>query len=163
MKKTDHDNSKLVPVTQEMIDKLLELKKKTGVGYHALYKYGKSHTNHNVFVETTEILLNIWANGKSKTVNIDHYNSIIDTYENIPQRHKGGWKLNDIPVTDELRLQLKTFVDKPKNLSIKKILQYSDSPDKLSPTDISNIINGRTMNIRQDHLDFLNQLITAKN
>jgi len=159
MRKSNQETSKHVHVTQGMINQLLELKKKTGVGYHVLYKYGKDNTEHKVFTETTDTLPNMWVIGRVKKVNIEYFNSIIETYKNIPECRKSGCKLNNIEVTNELRSALKCFVDKPRNLSLKKIIQYTNSPDKMTPTTISNIVNGKTSRISQEHFDYLENLV----
>lgn len=163
MRKPDQDSSKYVPVTQEMIDRLLELKNKTRTGFHTLYKYGKLNTNHDVFRETTNTLPNMWVIGQSKTVSIEHYNAIVTTYENLPESNWGNCGFEKTPVTEDFRKKLDGFISKPRGLSIKKVLLYTNAPDRLTPALISNIANGKTLSINIEYAEYLNQLMADQN
>lgn len=160
MMKLNLDKSKYVPITQEMIDQIIELKTQTRTGFHALYKYGKRFTKHEVFKETTNTLPNMWVIGKSKSVNIEHYNAIIETYENIPESHRGNCGSKKVPVAESFRIKLEQFINRPRSLSIAKLLLYTNAPDRLSPALISNIINEKTLSINIEYAEYLNHLIS---
>ena len=114
-----------IPVTKAMIDRLVTLNKKTCCSFSYLYKYGKTYTGHAVFTQTPDTLPQMWINGKVKTAHRDYYDAIIGTYENIPKFHRGEFLFRNADISDEFRARLEVFVNKKRQLSLKKILSYS--------------------------------------
>lgn len=158
MRKSRGDKTRIVPITDEMLNKLLDLKEATGRGYHALYTYGRKQTDHEVFKKTTLQLPYSWAKGLTKTLNIDYYNAIVETYQSIP-RNSAKHRIVSLQVPDSFKDDLERFVNKPRQLSLKKILEYADAPKGINPVMICHVISGRKQSINAEHLDFLKRLI----
>lgn len=159
------DSSNLVPITQDMIDRLVALKNKVSLSYAELYQYGKKHTHNKVFIETPDSLPQKWVSGRVKATDIDYYNAIIETLESIPEFHRGRFfSINEtIAISDDFRERLQAFVDKPRQLSMKKILQYTDAPKELTPATISQIISGRNSGTTKEYYEYLERLISDSN
>lgn len=162
MMKARLDKSKYVPITQNMIDRLLQLKKETGCGFQSLYKYGKNHTDHEVYKETTDTLPHHWVIGTTKTLNIEYFNSIVSTYESLPEDQKRRWGVGNKEVSEDFRDSLKAFIDKPRNLSLAKTLKYSNAPQGLSPATIGKIANGKILSIDPEYKEYLEKLLASQ-
>lgn len=160
MRKNSSDKTRIVPITDEMLNKLLDLKEATGYGFHALYTYGAKKTSHEVFQRTTYSLPYSWIKGYVKTANFDDYNEIIQTYESIPENSIGK-QIGVIEVSESLHLELKQFIDQPRQLPLKKLLAYSDAPKGLTSVLIGRIANKKIKATKPEYIDFLERLVRS--
>lgn len=151
--------SKEVPLTKDMIESLVALKNKACIGYEDLYRYGKAHTEHEVFKATSYTLPQQWASGNVKTVDMEFYKTIVETFESIPALSRRVEKIQNEPITEEFYTALKGFIDQPRQLSINKIFTLSETPAGLTPRTISRILKRHQKSIQPDHLKFLLKLI----
>jgi hypothetical protein len=175
--------------TKEHKQRLLTLKDVTGFSSCKLYQYGQEFTEHAVFKNTTESMLSGWFFLSVETVKVEDYKAILDVYLMIfndqfenkilrlqkleyrlvsayerlstPQSTQPKQPIN-IPITDEFRQEIKSFFEAPRQLTMSKLLAYSNAPKGLTSAKLKSIVLGTAHTLKAPQLAFLEKIMREK-
>lgn len=157
--------SEQIPLTDDMKKELLALRQKTGWGGRKLFSYGRKQKLHPAFETSTFGTLNGWLQGTAKSANKEVYDAVLIAYQSIPvdlyvtSDRRTKMNRGEIAVPIDLREALGAFLERPSQLSIKKILELHKAPKKLSENRLAGIASGKYMSIMPEHAAFIRKLI----
>lgn len=137
-----------IPITQEIIDTLLEQQKRTGFGSSEILK-GRDPEKP---MGLNSGMVGKWLRGKIKSAKAAHVDYVMRKWKELPDN-----SINYIELTAEKRSRLREK-HKETGLSQKKLLSNrSDIPDGLTPSKAGSYIHPSSIikTIRHDYYDYL--------
>ena len=160
------DKDEIVPFTKEMSEKLVLLQKETGWGSRTLHNYGVKNDLGEVFDQTTWGTIENWRRGDVKTLNINHYQKIIETYESLPRSlwKTSTWEAGRIAIDDALKEKINFIIEKTPNIQLR--LKYLNAPKTLTSSSLRSSSEGKKKSLKKEEIEFLEylyQLIVNQN